>query len=1007
MKKEHTIQSRYLLHTAWMPAALLFCAFIMVPLSAADDAAAAIDTLIGRMPVNTAAEKEKIVAGLLDLGEAGVRELCSRIKDQEEPLDGKVCAALFGLEHAACRKGNEKMRRIVADVFCEILKSDAAIAAKSHLLTELRCVGQDESVDAVGSLLTDKDLCEKASQTLVAIGTDQAAKALRNALPKVILAQRVTIICSLGRMRDTNAVPLLLEEAVHNNADVRHAALFALSEIGDPKAGKILRKAAASGDDGAAEKADHRLLRFAVNLSERGNKNEAIAICRELVKKADPTERGIGSGAFSELLSLLDKKDALKEIQAVVARQKPKTAPPPAEIKRSKPASIRVYVAFDERAEKLPGWLKGWKDTGEKLETSDVGFNVYTTDFSQKSITLGGNDIGSKSQSHYIIILTGLAGGPVREEAPAAKKVLNLIKNDALRNDAEKLITGSVKPAVRAQAEPGIYIAGVSTGAACKLVPNGLKTGVRVYIDRDYVFEKVPGNLKGESYVMGSNEDKGCSAEKYITLVKGKQPAGLKMIRKVETGKKLVKAQMAGSQAPVPALLKGKLFTAYHFSDADRPYFYPVVAPTGDNITRHWPMKDINKDEARDHRHHRSIWFTHGDVNGHDFWSEGRGPKIVQTNLVTETGENETVIIAENEWRAKNGDIVCTDARRHTIHACGDNRIIDFEITIKASHGRVVLGDTKEGSMSMRVAPTLRTNGNIAQGSMVNSEGGSGKGIWGKHARWCDYYGPLNGKTVGIAIMDHPDNPRHPTTWHARDYGLCAANPFGLSYFEGKPRGTGDMVVEKGKSVTFKYRVVVHNGTPEEAAIEKLYQEYASGPELQSIFNGKDFEGWKVPGNNIWWEVHGGMISVKSGPKKSGNALWTEKSYKNFVLELDFRYGEGIVDTGIYLRTSRHQVQLGISGSLKRDMTGSMYIAGKGYPQEAKGVKELLKPRDWNSMKVQAIGSLYTIWLNGKKVSTYKAKKVIDEGPIGLQLHGGKEMAADFRNIRIAELPGN
>jgi len=121
-------------------------------------------------------------------------------------------------------------------------------------------------------------------------------------------------------------------------------------------------------------------------------------------------------------------------------------------------------------------------------------------------------------------------------------------------------------------------------------------------------------------------------------------------------------------------------------------------------------------------------------------------------------------------------------------------------------------------------------------------------------------------------------------------------------------------------------------------------------------------------------------------------------------MEFDFRFGEGTVDSGVHVR-NEDQIQIGISGSLKRDMTCSPYIPGKGYPVEAKNIKELLKPKDWNKMKIQAVGKQYTVWLQGEKVITYKSDSAIDEGPVGIQLHGNRVMAIDYRKIQLAELP--
>jgi hypothetical protein len=277
----------------------------------------------------------------------------------------------------------------------------------------------------------------------------------------------------------------------------------------------------------------------------------------------------------------------------------------------------------------------------------------------------------------------------------------------------------------------------------------------------------------------------------------------------------------------------GALFTEYHCRDVDRPYFYPVIGPTGENLTRHWPIKD-GDNEQHDHKHHRSLWYTHGDVNGHDFWTEGRGPRIVQERLAeVSSGPDAGVIVSESRWETKDGRTVCTDTRRHVFYNRPDCRMMDFEITIHASHGELVLGDTKEGSMAIRVAPTMRLKGEVAGGHIINSEGDRDRKAWGKRARWCDYFGPLaaeggRGETVGIAIFDHPQNPRHPTWWHVRDYGLFAANPFGVRYFEKKPKGTGDMKIPAGQSVTFRYRLYFHKGDAEEAEVEERYREYAT-----------------------------------------------------------------------------------------------------------------------------------------------------------------------------------
>jgi hypothetical protein len=178
----------------------------------------------------------------------------------------------------------------------------------------------------------------------------------------------------------------------------------------------------------------------------------------------------------------------------------------------------------------------------------------------------------------------------------------------------------------------------------------------------------------------------------------------------------------------------------------------------------------------------------------------------------------------------------------------------------------------------------------------------------------------------------------------------------------------------------------------------------AQGEEkFKPLFNGKDLEGWKVPKDNIWWLVDDGILQVRSGEKQKGSILWTEKEYENFVVELEFKFGEGTIDSGVHLRNS-DQIQIGISGSLKRDMTASPYIPGKGYPVEAEGVKDLLKMDDWNQMRIEVRGMDYVVHLNGKKVMSYTTDTGKEKGPIGIQLHAKRNMSMDYRDIKIAIL---
>ena len=171
-------------------------------------------------------------------------------------------------------------------------------------------------------------------------------------------------------------------------------------------------------------------------------------------------------------------------------------------------------------------------------------------------------------------------------------------------------------------------------------------------------------------------------------------------------------------------------------------------------------------------------------------------------------------------------------------------------------------------------------------------------------------------------------------------------------------------------------------------------------PPVTSLFTGEDLKHWKAPQDPSCFVVKDGVLIVKNNDKQKGFVLETKEAYTNFDMSFEFLFVSGRIDSGIMLRNNKDQIQIGESGSLKRDMTGSPYIPGKGYPVEA-DVKDVLKKDDWNEMRIRGIGPVYTVWLNGKQVLNYTSKTAGDKGPLGIQLHGKRIMEIHYRNIEM------
>lgn len=288
------------------------------------------------------------------------------------------------------------------------------------------------------------------------------------------------------------------------------------------------------------------------------------------------------------------------------------------------------------------------------------------------------------------------------------------------------------------------------------------------------------------------------------------------------------------AEGEIVIAIDGEKFTSYKYDGVRVPCFYPIIGPDGVAMTRRYPLEEAAPGEAKDHPHHTSLWYTHGDVNGLDFWHGGgkhpeKGGKVVHDGIaVMRDGDSRAVLVTRSHWLTLVGDKeVCQDERRFAFGTVGDSRYIDFQITIKATNGDVTFGDTKEGSMSIRTHPNLRLRGEVANGQAVNSAGDKDKALWGKAAKWVDYWGTIDDKAVGVAIFDHPNNPRHPTTWHARDYGLIAANPFGYSYFFKGEDKDGTLLVKDGDSITFRYGFLFHPGGHNQAELEEIFRLFA------------------------------------------------------------------------------------------------------------------------------------------------------------------------------------
>lgn len=288
-----------------------------------------------------------------------------------------------------------------------------------------------------------------------------------------------------------------------------------------------------------------------------------------------------------------------------------------------------------------------------------------------------------------------------------------------------------------------------------------------------------------------------------------------------------------------------------------KPYLYPVLAPNGVGVTRAWPVeKGLPGQATTDHVHQKSVWFCHGDVipeglelkvktadphgKGVDFWSEARtaaGPRhgtirCVKVGEPKTHAKNHASVETHNEWLTPDGVKIMDEVRVIHFIEGTEGRTFAFEITLKAPVYPITFGDTKEGSFGIRVhdalRPTEKTGATVttAEGKVIAPPVKDNMTIWGHPAAWIDYSGAVADKEVGIAVFDHPSNPK--ANWHVRAYGLNGANPFARkqSGFPSQKDATEPLKIAKGGELKLKYGVYAHTGDVKSGKVAEAFEAF-------------------------------------------------------------------------------------------------------------------------------------------------------------------------------------
>ncbi len=319
----------------------------------------------------------------------------------------------------------------------------------------------------------------------------------------------------------------------------------------------------------------------------------------------------------------------------------------------------------------------------------------------------------------------------------------------------------------------------------------------------------------------------------------------------------VIELKAVEAEKRVDVMIEGKLFTSYIYPEViKKPVLWPVMSPAGNMLTRSFPL--INKAGDRsDHPHHVGVWLNYGDVNGLDFWNnseaiapeerDGYGTIFHRSVDQAESGLGSALLVCSSDWKSPDQTIMLEEQSSFYFQTREKMRIIDRTTSLKAVIDEVKFTDNKEGMFAIRVARELelpsegptdlvdshgvvtrveKMDNTLVKGNYRSSGGIEGKEVWGTRGRWMKLSSEINGESVTLVIIDHPSNVGYPTYWHARDYGLFAANTLGQKIFsEGK--NELNFSLNNGESVTFKYRLVVAGEDLSDSQINELADEYA------------------------------------------------------------------------------------------------------------------------------------------------------------------------------------